>query len=132
MKKKMNKGDDIMNDEEIRKIIDDQGEYDESKESSMYSYLRDFYSKKMLWVALNVFVCYSVCLALMIFCAFKFFRTDHLGYQIMYAAIFICCNAWIGFVSVFAWVMMQRPRINREIKILELRIAELTETVKNK
>jgi hypothetical protein len=132
MKKNMSKGDDIMNDEEIRKIIDDQGKYDESIESSMCSYLRDIYSKKMLWVILNVFICYFICLALMIFCGFQFFQTDQTRYQIMYAAIFICCNAWMGFVSVFAWVMVQRPSISRERKRLELRIAELSEMVKNK
>lgn len=121
-----------MNEEEIKKIIDDQGKYDESKESSMCSYVRDMYSKKMLWVVLNVFIMYFICLVLMIFCAFKFFQTDQTRYQIMYAAIFICCNAWMGFVSVFAWVMVQRPSISRGIKRLELRIAELTETVKNK
>jgi len=132
MKKNMNKGDDIMNEEEIKKIIDDLGEYDESIESSMCSYLRDIYSKKMLWVILNGFICYFICLVLMIFCAFKFFQTDQTRYQIMYAAIFICCNAWMGFVSVFAWVMVQRPSISRGIKRLELRIAELNETVKGK
>jgi hypothetical protein len=132
MKKNMNKGDDIMNEEEIKKIIDDQGKYDESKESSMCSYVRDMYSKKMLWVVLNVFIMYSICLVLMIFCAFKFFQTDQTRYQIMYAAIFICCNAWMGFVSVFAWVMVQRPSVSRGIKRLELRIAELNETVKGK
>ena len=121
-----------MNEEEIKKIIDDQGKYDESKESSMCSYVRDMYSKKMLWVVLNVFIMYSICLVLMIFCAFKFFQTDQTRYQIMYAAIFICCNAWMGFVSVFAWVMVQRPSVSRGIKRLELRIAELAETVKNK
>ena len=121
-----------MNEEEIKRIIDDQGTYDESIESSMSSYLRDIYSKKMLWVIINVCVCYFVCLVLMIFCAFKFFRTDQTTYQIMYAAIFICCNAWMGFVSVFAWVMVQRPSISRGIKRLELRIVELAETVQNK
>ena len=128
----MNKGDDIMKIEEIKRIIEDKGTYDESIESSMSSYLRDIYSKKMLWVIINVCVCYFVCLVLMIFCAFKFFQADQTRYQIMYAAIFVCCNAWMGFVSVFAWVMVQRPSISRGIKRLELRIAELSETVKNK
>ncbi|MHC4621556.1 MAG: DUF6768 family protein [Planctomycetota bacterium] len=52
--------------------------------------------------------------------------------RIMYAAIFVCCNLWIGFVSVFGWVMMRRPRINREIKRLEFRIAESAETIGSK
>jgi len=119
-----------MNDELIKKIIEDT--YDESKEDTVRSWIRDAYSKKMRWVMFNVYVCYLLCLALVIFSGIKFFRTDETKFQIMYAAIFVCCNLWMGFVSVFGWVMMQRPRISREIKRLELRIAELNETVKNK
>ncbi|MHC4487481.1 MAG: DUF6768 family protein [Planctomycetota bacterium] len=119
-----------MNDEDIKRIIEDN--YDESQEVTLRSYLGDFYSKRMRLVVLNVFIMYSICLVLMIFCAFKFFQTDQARYQIMYAAIFICCNAWMGFVSVFAWVMVQRPSISRKIKRLELRIAKLNQTVKGK
>jgi hypothetical protein len=50
----------------------------------------------------------------------------------MYAVIVICCSHWMGFISVFAWVMVQRPSISRKINRLEIRIAELIETVRNK
>ena len=119
-----------MNEEEIKKIIEDT--YDESKEDTLRSWFRDGYSKKMRWVAVGVYTQYVILSALIIFAAIKFFTTDELGYHIMYAAIFVCCSHWMGFISVFGWIMMQRPRISREIKRLELRIAELNETVKNK
>ena len=119
-----------MNEEQIKKIIEDT--YDDSKEDTVRSWIRDAYSKKMLWVAVNVYAGYLIFLALAIFSGIKFLRTDQTRYQIMYAAIFVCCNLWIGFVSVFGWVMMQRPRINREIKRLELRIVELSQAVKDK
>ena len=121
-----------MDKKQIKKIIDSPNEYDESKEDTLRSWLRDGYSKRMRWVMLNVWVGYFICLVPIIFSAIKFFNTDQIKYQIMYAAIFICCNLWMGFVSVFGWVMMQRPRINREISRLELRIAELDETGKDK
>ncbi len=119
-----------MNDELIKKIIEDT--YDDTKEDTLRSWIRDFYSKKMLWVAVNVYAGYLIFLALAIFSGIKFFRTDQTRYQIMHAAIVVCCSHWMGFVSVFAWVMVQRPSISREIKRLELRIAELTQTVKGK
>jgi len=119
-----------MNDELIKKIIEDT--YDDTKEDTLRSWLRDWYSKKMFWVAINVYAGYLILLALAVFSSIKFFRTDQTQYQIMYAAIFVCCCLWIGFISVFGWVMMQRPRIKREIKRLEIRIAELNEAVKNK
>ena len=121
-----------MDNEQIKKIIDSPPEYDESKEVMMRSYLGDFYSKRMRWVVLNVFICYFVCLVPIIFCAIRFFQTDQARYQIMYAAIVICCSHWMGFVSVFAWVMVQRPSISRKINRLELCIAELIEIIKDK
>ena len=121
-----------MDKEQIKKIIDSPPEYDESKEVTMRSWLGDFYSKRMRLVMLNVFVGYLICTVPIIFCAIKFFRTDQTGYQIMYAAIVVCCSHWLGFMSVFAWVMMQRPNISRKINRLELRVAELAETIASK
>ena len=121
-----------MDKEQIKKIIDSPPEYDESKEVTMRSWLRDCWSKRMRLVLIYVNVGYLILLAVGIFCAIKFFRTGQTSYQIMYSAIFVCCSQWLGFMSVFGWVMMQRPSISREIKRLELRIAELDETVKNK
>jgi hypothetical protein len=117
-----------MNDEQIKKIIE--GNYDESKEDSLRSWFKDAYSKKMRWVMVCIYIQYIILLALAVFSAVQFFRADLTRYQIMYAAIFILSSHWMGFVSVFGWVMLQRPRIGREIKRLELRIAELTETLK--
>ena len=121
-----------MDKEQIKKIVDSSPEYDESKEVTMRSWLGDLYSKRMRMVVLNVFISYLFCLVPLIFSAIKFFRTDQARYQIMYAAIVVCCSHWLGFASVYAWVMMQRPSITRKIKKLELRIAELNETVKHK
>ncbi len=121
-----------MDKEQIKKIVNNPPKYDDSREDTMWSYLKDFYSKKMRWVTIGVYVQYTILLAIIIFSAIKFFKTDQTGNQIMYAVIFICCSHWMGFVSVFAWVMVQRPRVNREINRLELRIAELIEAIRDK
>ena len=115
--------------EMIQKIID--GRYDDSKEDTLVSWLRDAYSKRMLWVMINVYMAYLILSVLVVFSGIKFFTTEQVQYQIMYAALFVCGNLWIGFVSVFGWVMLQRPRILREIKRLELRIAALGDTSKS-
>ena len=117
-----------MDKEQIKKIINTQPQYNETKEDTMRSWLRDAYSKRMCWVMVCVYVQYIVYSALGLFSAIQFFRTDQIQYQMMYAVIFLFCSNWIGFVSVFGWVMMQRPRISR----LEFRIAELIETIKEK
>jgi len=117
-----------MDKEQIKKIINSPPQYNETKEDTMRSWLRDAFSKRMRWVMSYVSAGYLILSALGIFSVIKFFRTDQAKYQIMYAAIFICCNLWGGLVSIFGWVMMQRPRISR----LEFRIAELIETIKEK
>jgi hypothetical protein len=83
----------------------------------------------MRWVLVAVYVQYIVLLVPTVYSAVAFFRTDQTKSQIMHATIFLLCNLWMGFVSVFGWVMLQRPSISREIKRLELRIAELSEAV---
>ncbi|MHC4111821.1 MAG: DUF6768 family protein [Planctomycetota bacterium] len=117
-----------MDKEQIKKIIDSSRNYDESEEDSMLSWLRDFYSDRMQWVMINFYVSCAILLVPIIISIIKFFRTDQAGDQIMYAAIFVCCNIWFCCVGIFSCVMMQRPRLSR----LELRIAELIETIKEK
>ena len=117
-----------MDKEQIKKIIDSPPEYDESKEDTMGSWLRDFYSKRMRWVMINLYVAWLILLVPIIISIIQFFRTNQARYQIMYAAIFVCCNIWFCCVGVFSCVMMQRPRLSR----LEFRIAELIETIKEK
>jgi hypothetical protein len=119
-----------MNEEEIKKIINDI--YDDSKEDSCRTMMRDFFSEKLRWVMITVYAWFFIFMVPVIISAILFFRTEQTKFQIMYAAIFVCCTLSIGFLKVLAWVMLQRHSIKREIKRLELRIAELAETVKNK
>ena len=119
-----------MNDELIKKIIDDT--YDESKEDTLLSMVGQLYSKKMLPSLIVHFVYGAPFFAGAIYCGIKFFKTDQSQFQLMYAAIFVCCVQGIIFSKAKYWQMLHKNNISREIKRLELRIAELNETVKNK
>ena len=121
-----------MDKEQIKKIIDSPLEYDESKEDTYRSMLRDFFSKEMRWVMINLYAWSAFFFVLVIISVVQFFKTDETKFQIMYATIFICCSLSIGLCKAITFVMLQRHSIKREIKRLELRIAELNETVKNK
>jgi hypothetical protein len=119
-----------MNEEQIRKIIEDT--YDESREDTYISMARDFYSRKMWSTAVLVWLWGIGFFAGAAYCAFKFFGAGQTKSQIMYAAIVVCCVQGISVMKNFAFQMVHRHSIKREIKRLELRIAELNETVKNK
>ncbi len=120
-----------MDKEQIKKIIDSPPEYDESKEDTLLSMTGQLYSKQML-PSMLVHGIYSIpFIAGAVYCGIKFFRTDQSQYQLMYAVIFICCIQFAIFSKVKYWQMLHKNNISREIKRLELRIAELNETVNN-
>jgi len=115
-----------MNDEQIRKIIDGPQDYEDSKEDSLCSMLSDFYSRKMLSTAILVWFWGIVFCAGAGVCAYKFFGAEQTRDQIMYAAVFVCLLHFLGLMKVFAWQMIARNSVKREVKRLELRIAELS------
>jgi len=120
-----------MDKEQLKHIIDSPLEYDETKEDSLLSMTGQLYSAQMLPSMLVHIVCSLPFIAGAIFCAIKFFKTDQMQLQIMHATIFACCIQFMIFSKNKYWQMLHRHNINREIKRLELRIAELNRTVKN-
>lgn len=121
-----------MDKEQLKRIIDSPPEYDETKEDSLLSMTGQLYSAQML-PSMLVHGVYSLpFIAGSIFCGIKFFRTDQMQFQIMYATLFACCIQFVIFSKNKYWQMLHRHNVNREIKRLELRIAELNATVENK
>ncbi len=117
-------------DEQIRKIIEDN--YDDSRQDGLTSMARDFYNRKMLSMVVLVWFFGIIFMVGAVLSGIEFFRTDEIKYQIMYAVIFMICLQWVGSLKIFAWQVIHRNNIKREIKRLELTIAELSQMVKNK
>lgn len=116
--------------EEIKKIMEDM--QDDSRNEGFMSMLGDFYNRKTLSVAIFAWVWGIVFIIGAIYSVVQFFETENTKYQIMYASLFITFMIFLSIIKVFAWELMSRNNIKREIKRLELRIAELTEIVKSK
>jgi len=121
-----------MDEQEIKKIIEDTEQYDKTKEYSLLGMVGDFYTRKMLSMVIFVWTLGIVFMAGAIYSGVKFFKTDDTQYQIMYAVIFMTLIQWVGSIKIFAWQLIHRNSIKRGIKRLELRFAELTQIVKNK
>ncbi len=119
-----------MNEEQINKMIEDT--YNDSKEDTLRSMLRGFYTRKMLSSVIIVWVYSIIFVALCVFSGIRFFAAGQIRYQIMYAGIFICSVQFIFILKVFAWQIIHRNSIKREIKRLEIRIAELKQAVEGK
>ncbi|MFC1513830.1 DUF6768 family protein [candidate division KSB1 bacterium] len=120
-----------MDKEQIKKIVDSPLDYDESTEETVRSYLRDCFSKQVRWVAITFFALVFVALVPLTFSGFQFFRVEETQMQILYAAVFTCSWLTICILEIWAMVIVQKNSLRREIKRLELCIAELNENVKN-
>ena len=113
-----------MTDEQIKKILDD--DYDPKREGMLTTMLKDFYSKKMLSTIILVWFWGLLFMAGAVYSGIQFFKVEQTQSQIMHATIFTCCAVFVAFMKVFAWLMIHRNGLTREIKRLELRIAELS------
>jgi uncharacterized protein YqhQ len=121
-----------MDKEQIKKIIDSPEKYNDTKEESYISYARDFFKNSQRWAIILVFVHFFFFLALAIISGILFLISGTTKYQIMYAALFVVFILIGYLIKIFGWVWGSRNIISREIKRLELRIAELNQTVKDK
>jgi hypothetical protein len=114
-----------MTDERLKRILDDPRAYEDVRENTVRSMLGDFYNRRMLSTAIFVWVWGLAVVVGAVFCAVRFLNTTETRYQIMFAAIFICCVQFLALTKIFAWQLIHRNGILREIKRLELRIAQL-------
>jgi|GEM_PF-425618 len=112
-----------MNDQQIKRIIED--DYDDSNEDTIRSMVSEFYSRKMLSIALLVWVFAVIFLAGTVYSAVRFAYSEQTKSLIMYATLFIVFVEGIALMKIFAWQMLARNSVKREIKRLELRIVEL-------
>ncbi|MBN2593083.1 MAG: hypothetical protein JXA81_06225 [Sedimentisphaerales bacterium] len=119
-----------MDQDELKKIIEGPDEYDRAKEDGLLGMVGDFYTRKMLSMVVLVWGMGIIFMGIAIFSAIRFFGTGEIRYQIMYAIIFLTCVQWVSSLKVFAWQLIHRNSIKREIKRLELRIAELNEALR--
>jgi hypothetical protein len=102
---------------------------DLQEQISLRSMLKDFYNRKMLSVIILTWVWFLIIFTVAIFSAVKYFQSEQPKDLIFYAAIFIIAIQFVVLMKIFAWQMIHRNSIKREIKKLELRITELAEKI---
>lgn len=112
---------------EIRRILDET--YDDVREGTIRSMVSDFYSRRMFWTSLGIWVVGLVFFVGAIIAAVKFFGADQNRDQILYATAFLTFVILLTTVKSFAWQVVHRNSLAREIKRLEIRIAELAKSL---
>lgn len=117
-----------MNERQIQEMIEDT--YEQSKEDTLRGMIKDFYNRKNASSIVIVWAYAAVIIALATWAGVRFFKAEQTQTQMMYAVIFIVMVQFMQLIKIFAWQMIHRNGIKREIKRLEIRIAELSQTIK--
>lgn len=105
--------------------------YENSREDGLISMLRDFYNRKTLSIVIFAWFWGIIFVAGAIYSGVKFCRFAG-DMRFIYGLVFIVCMHGITIIKIFAWQIISSNSIKREIKRLELRIAELSQIVKSK
>ena len=95
------------------------------RENTMMDLVGQTFLRNSRWLMVIGWFKMILFLAVAAFAAFRFFQTDATRALIGWATVFIVCTLSTGFMFVLYWLDLNRNAVQREIKRLELRIAEL-------
>ncbi len=116
-----------MNSEQIQTIIETTPDYDEARDNTLRAMLSDFYNQKMTSIVILVWGLGLLFMGGGILSLILFFQAPDTKYQIFYAVIFLMSMQFLGMMKTFAWQMIHRNSIKREIKRLEIRLEDISE-----
>ena len=94
----------------------------EAKKCEIFMMFREFFRETPLSVVILALFWSIVFIIGAVYTGVRFFRVVEVREQIMYAAGFICFVFGLGLMKIFSWEIMNRNRIEKDIKHLELRI----------
>ena len=96
----------------------------ETNDCSLREMLKDFYNRKMTAMLVIIYAYSFVFIGICIFSGVKFFDTADTRGQIMYATLFVVGIQCIGMMKVFAWQLIHRNSIKRQLRELEAKITK--------
>jgi len=89
--------------------------------------LVDGFRGKMRWATLVLWAYGLGGTALAVFSAVRFFAAQEVRDLVLYAALFLVGSGLVAFMKLWYWTLMNRNTVLREVKRLELRVAELAD-----
>ncbi len=87
----------------------------------------DGFRGKMRWATLMLWAYGLGGTALAVFSAVRFFAAQEVRGLVLYAALFLVGGGLVAFTKLWYWTLMNRNTVLREVKRLELRVAELAD-----
>lgn len=114
------------NEKDIRKLVqnaDAEFHSDEAKEGMLRDVLVSSFRGQMKWASLIAWASILVFAAVAVYSALGFFLAEQVREMIMYATIFLAAFTVIVVTKLWYWMLANRNAIQRELKRLELRLA---------
>ncbi len=120
-------------DDPIKKALRDADaatDFGPTQEETFRQMLAGTFKSQPRWMTAIAWIYILLFTAIAVVAAVQFFDTDAVKGQILWATVFLTSNMIVMILKMWFWMIMNRNRVLREVKRLELRIAELTDKVR--
>ena len=117
-------------DDTIRNALKSQAQHgaiDSDREPPMRTQIAETFRGRLRWLAWLAVFYRIVFLVFAVIAAIQFFRVDGTRELIAYATLFLISIVATAFIKLWFWMLLIKNSVIREIKRLELQIAELTQ-----
>ena len=116
-------------DDKIRQALAETGidasEFGDESEDSLRSLIADAYQGKLRWMWVLMTFWQLVFFVVFVYAAIQFFTMSSADEPIFWVAIFLMSGIGVSMMKMMHWMLMNRNRLLREIKRLELEVARL-------
>ena len=102
------------------------------EEQGIHEMVIDSFRGKTLWLVTLVFVAIAAFVVLAILAAVQFFQVEPVKEMIAWACAFMFCLIAIATMKVWYWMELNKNTVIREVKRVELQIAQLTNRLRNR
>lgn len=107
---------------------DSRGDVNVGSDPGLFALIADSFRGRMRWLTAITWGMTLVMFVLSVLAAVWFFQAETTRSMIMFATVFLYCSIAVGLLKIWGWMEIERHAVTREIKRLELRIAQLQET----
>ncbi len=107
---------------------------DPQQDMTLREMMASTFRGRQRWMSILVWIYVLVFTGVWVFSAVMFFRSDAANIKdvIMWATVFAMSGAIVMVMKMWYWMAMNRNAVQREVKRLELRIADLADKLETK
>jgi fatty acid desaturase len=114
-------------DNKIREALNEAGieSPDFGNDDTLRSMISDAYAGKLRWMFVWATIWQLVFFGVWIWSGFRFFDVSGVEEKILWATVFLMSGMMMSMIKMLHWMTINRNRVLREVKRLELEVARL-------